>query len=76
MGMSKEQAEAVMVIAKKDLHEFDTSYDIKWNLPYIGESKAMLNVYFTYIKSAALLWLNAHKPLAWFKPVFEPKQPA
>jgi hypothetical protein len=66
-GMSDDQSKSVMTAVKKNL---DTTFN-NWSSQMSGYSLQIENLIKLTVNQEGLKWLNEHKPLAWFKPVFE-----
>ena len=66
-GMSNHQAESVIIAAKK---EMSTTFN-NWDSEMDAYSSMLQSLLVTTVKQVALGWLNANKPSAWFKPMFE-----
>jgi hypothetical protein len=66
-GMSTNQAESVIIEAKKDMSGTFNN----WGSQIDGYSELLQKLIKISVKQAALQWLIKNKPLAWFKSMFE-----
>jgi hypothetical protein len=66
-GMSDNQAESVIIESKESMSDTFNNWDSEMD----AYSSVLQSLLVTTVKQVALGWLNANKPSAWFKPVFE-----
>lgn len=69
-GMSVQQANEVMDLAKPKIDEVADNYEISYDRPASEYPDIIYNTLFLFIKPIALKWIEENKPLAWFKPMF------
>ena len=69
-GMSIQQANEVMDLAKPKIDEIAENYTITYNTPASEYPDIIYKSLFMLIKPIALKWIEENKPLAWFKPMF------
>lgn len=67
-GMFPQQAEQVFQVALPKLEPDD--YRVTGNQPASDYPDAMYAVWTMTIKPIALEWIDAHCPMAWFRPMF------
>jgi hypothetical protein len=70
-GMFEEQAKEVMQLAEPKLTELADDYNIRFDSPAESYPNAVYNVLFISIKATALQWIDANKPQAWYRLMFE-----
>lgn len=70
-GMSEEQAESVMQIAKPRLNDTLGNYNITFDSRSDEYPDVIYNVLMMSIDPIALKWIEENKPMAWFKPMFQ-----
>ena len=71
MGMSDSQSKEVISLAKPDLEKTIDGYGITLSMDSDSYPEGIYNAIMICVKPVALKWINANKPQAWFKPMFE-----
>lgn len=66
-GMFDHEAEQVLAILKDEL--IKDGFD-RWNDHVEGHPIGFMAALRLYINTAALAWIDANKPLAWYRPMF------
>ena len=66
-GMSDSQAESVISQAKEEMSGTFNNWDSQMDA-YSNQLQALIKI---AVKGEALSWLIEHKPMAWFRPMFE-----
>lgn len=70
-GMFEEQAKEVMQLAEPKLKELTDDYSIRFDQLSESYPNSVYNILFIPVKKVALEWIDANKPQAWYRPMFE-----
>lgn len=70
MGVFESDASAIMDLAIPMIAEMLPQYSITWDRPSTEYPDPFYTVVFITVKRAALQWIDANKPQAWFRPMF------
>jgi len=69
-GMFEEQAFKVMEIAIPEIDSISDEYKIQWDSDCNVYNDEMYDFLFSYVKKAALKWIDEHAPKVWFRENF------
>mgnify|MGYP003545516577 CR=1 FL=1 len=70
MGVSESQASAIMDLAIPMFIEEAPGYQVTWDQPAWEYPSAFYAAGFQVVKRAALQWIDANLPQAWFRAMF------
>lgn len=71
MGVFESEATQIMDLAIPRFHELLPQYQVTWESPASEYPDAFYNVGFmVVVKKAALDWIDANLPMAWFGALF------
>jgi len=70
MGVFDSQAAAIMELAIPMFSEASPEYSVTWDRPASEYPDAFYRVTFVLVKRAALQWIDANLPQAWFRAMF------
>ena len=70
-GLFDDQAEEIMKAAVIELDSATSEYKITWDKPAREYPEVLYQAIWPYLCKAALAWIGANMPQAWFRPMFE-----